>query len=850
MKVNGSLVFDASSASEIQNLRVEKVSSLPAHGGTPNNQGRALYLTTTNTLYIGSATAWVAMATGGNAASLQTEVDAIETTLGALINADGTSNLVAALSSPLFGGATDLTTALANLATAVNTNDALAELSDVALVSAANKDFLMYNGTKWVDHVLVAADLTDVTSTAAELNILDGATLDVTELNFVDGVTSSIQGQLDNKQPLDAGLTALAAFNTNGILVQTADNVFAGRTLVAPAEGVTLTNANGVAGNPTIGLANDLGALEALAATGYAIRTGTDTWATRAITGAAGQIAVTNGNGVASNTDVGLATVTDTGVGTFKKITTDSFGRVIGTAAVVASDIEGLVNGTYVNVDGDSMASGANLTFSGGGTVTGLAAPSADTDAATKAYVDATAAGLTWKNAARVATTANIALTGLQTIDGVSVAAGNRVLVKNQTLAKENGVYVAAAGAWTRATDMDAAAEFDGAALFVQEGTLNESSGWTQTATVAAVGTDAVTFSQFSGGAIYTWGIGLSATGNTINVNLGAGIAQLPSDEVGIDLFNTTSGAIILTDDGTTRAAAPATNSTLHLLLDTTATGGLNQGVNGLFIKANGVTNAMILNDTNVLNGDSGSGTLALGETLQVIGTSAQGISTSVAGQAITITAADATTASKGVASFAAADFAVAAGVVTVKAGGIDNAQLANSTVTLTGTTGNDAFALGESVAIVGGAGGEVSTNVTANQVAITVRDATAALKGVASFDAADFTVTAGAVTVVAKGLDALTDVTITSPAAGQTLVHNGAGQFENKKVFHLYSSVAAATSHAVTHGIGQKYCNVTVVDSTDNVVIPQSIVFDSNSQLTVTFNTAIDCKVIVMGIA
>jgi hypothetical protein len=94
-----------------------------------------------------------------------------------------------------------------------------------------------------------------------------------------------------------------------------------------------------------------------------------------------------------------------------------------------------------------------------------------------------------------------------------------------------------------------------------------------------------------------------------------------------------------------------------------------------------------------------------------------------------------------------------------------------------------------------------------------------------------------------------LSDVVITSPAAGQAVVYDGTN-FVNTKVYHLHTQGTAATTWSVSHQLGQKYCNVTVVDSTDNVVIPQSIVFDSTTGLTVTFNTAIQGKVIVMGIA
>lgn len=137
----------------------------------------------------------------------------------------------------------------------------------------------------------------------------------------------------------------------------------------------------------------------------------------------------------------------------------------------------------------------------GGNKITNVGTPTADTDAANKAYVDAARSGLDVKLSCRVATTANITLSGTQTIDGVSVVAGDRVLVKNQSTASQNGIYVVAAGAWSRATDADSDAEVHaGMFTFITEGTANADTGWVlSTNDPITVGTTSLAFAQFSG---------------------------------------------------------------------------------------------------------------------------------------------------------------------------------------------------------------------------------------------------------------------------------------------------------------------------------------------------------------
>lgn len=146
-------------------------------------------------------------------------------------------------------------------------------------------------------------------------------------------------------------------------------------------------------------------------------------------------------------------------------------------------------------------------------------------DAVTKAQLDAMFRGLKWKNSVKAATTANITLSGAQTIDGVSVVAGDRVLVKNQTTASTNGIYVVASGAWTRATDFDDAVEASsGAAIPIEQGTANGDSVQILTTDSAiTVGTTSLSFTRLGGsGVSYTAGAngGLTLAGAAFSILL------------------------------------------------------------------------------------------------------------------------------------------------------------------------------------------------------------------------------------------------------------------------------------------------------------------------------------------
>lgn len=154
--------------------------------------------------------------------------------------------------------------------------------------------------------------------------------------------------------------------------------------------------------------------------------------------------------------------------------------------------------------------------------ITGLADPVSDQDAVNKRYADALVTGLDIKDSVRVATTASITLSGTQTIDGVSVVADDRVLVKNQTDASENGIYVCAAGAWTRAEDADNSPTGEvtsGMFTFVEEGSSNADAGYVlHTANPITLDSTDLSFVQFSGAGQIDAGAGLTKTANQINV--------------------------------------------------------------------------------------------------------------------------------------------------------------------------------------------------------------------------------------------------------------------------------------------------------------------------------------------
>lgn len=231
------------------------------------------------------------------------------------------------------------------------------------------------------------------------------------------------------------------------------------------------------------------------------------------------------------------------------------------------------VESALTDLDDNKISKTGSVAFTGdqsmgGNKLTNLATPTNDTDAATKAYVDAIKQGLDVKDSVRVATTAAGTLAtdfeNGDTVDGVVLSTGDRILIKDQAAGAENGIYVvAASGAPSRASDADVSAEVTpGMFVFVEEGTTNADSGWILTTdSPITLDTTALSFAQFSGAGQVSAGNGLSKTGNTLDVNVDDSTIEISADTLRVKDAGITNAKIATGIDATKIADGSVTNA-------------------------------------------------------------------------------------------------------------------------------------------------------------------------------------------------------------------------------------------------------------------------------------------------
>jgi len=390
-------------------------------------------------------------------------------------------------------------TAWTSLAYSIVTNlnaATLNDLGDVTITSAADGDFLRWNGTAWIND---AVNLSTDTVGSYVTSLVAGTAITLSN-NSGEGATPTVAVTANTFDAYGAASTAAgnaATALTNHEADTTNIHGIADTSILVTTTGTqTLTNKTITSPSGLVKGDVGLGNVDNTADTAKPVST-------------AQQTALDLKSNLASPTFTGTVSgISATMVGLGSVDNTADASKPVSTAQQTALDLK---------------ANLASPTFTG--TVT-VPAPTNDTDAVTKSYADAITQSLDIKDSVRVASTANIAtasaLTDGSTIDGVVVATGDRVLLKDQSTGTQNGIYtVVASGAASRSTDANTSVKVSsGMYVFVSEGTVSADMGYVLTTNdPITLATTALSFTQFSGAGQITAGTGISKSGNTLSID-------------------------------------------------------------------------------------------------------------------------------------------------------------------------------------------------------------------------------------------------------------------------------------------------------------------------------------------
>ena len=409
------------------------------------------------------------------------------------------------------------------------------------------------------------------------------------------------------------------------------------------------------------------------------------------------------------------------------------------------------------------------------------ASPSATDDVATKSYVDSSITGLDVKDSVRVATTADITLDNTTTsVDGITLSDGDRILVKDQSTASENGIYVVStSGSWSRAGDFDEDAEVtSGAFFFVEEGSTNADSGFTLTTDGSiTVGSTSLSFTQFSGTGSITAGTGMTKSGSTLNVVAGDGITA-NADNIAINL----AGSSALSFDGGALDVQIDLSDTTNDVTGTLAVGSGGTGQTSLDDILAGSNKVAITDGSATVIG--GNVTVDINEAnldLANMGGSLD-VSSQVTGSLAV--------ANGGTGATSAADartnlgLAIGSDVQAYDASLADISGLSHSDGNFIVSDGtNFVVESGDTARTSLGVGTGDSPTFTGMTLSANLDMGSASITNLATPSANTDAATKAYVDSVAAGIDTLAelnDTDITTPSSGQMLVHDGSDSFDN----------------------------------------------------------------------